>query len=125
MKKIFIIFLTIIILLYSFTEVIAEEEEKIDVIGNIKEQLDEIECNLDRNNQDETKIHLAELRKYVYIFISELMKQNLYTSRAIDIIIFASKAIEENNIEHIIKARSILDEIIFNKPTLTYESWHS
>jgi len=110
MKKFFIIVLTFILVLGMFNVVVAN-----NLVDNIKQELNEIEGNITRNEPDAAKQHLFKLRDYVYEWAAELTKQNLYTERVMDIIGFAAKGVEENNIEYIEKARSILEEIISGK----------
>lgn len=123
MKKFFIIFLTIILMLCSFSSIVAYEQ--IDCVGNIKEQLDNIEMNINKNNIDEAKLCLMKLRQYVYFFATELTKQNAYTSRVLDIINFSALAIKDCNTEYIIKARMVLDEIVLGKQNFVSENNHS
>ena len=112
MKKIFIIFFVLILTLCIFNVAVAKEENPI--IDNIRQELDEIEKIINKNEPNDTDFHLNKLRKYVYKWAIELIDQNIYTNKLLNIINFAEKAIEENNVEYIIKAKNILEEIISN-----------
>lgn len=115
--------MTLILMLCSFNIVIAQED--VDPVSGIREQLDKIEMNIDKDNIDEAKSCLMKLREYVYAWASELTKQNLYTVRVFEIIDLSAKAIENNDKECVVKARRVLDEILSNKPMFISENFHS
>ena len=123
MKKGFIIFLAFILMLCSFNIVFAYNNT--DSVSNIREQLDKISMNIDKNNLDEAKLCLVKLREYVYNLASEMTKQNIYTSRVFEIINFSALAIKNKDAEYIVKARMVLDEILSNKPIFVSENNHS
>ena len=123
MKKGFIIFLAFILMLCSFN--IAFAYNNTDSVSNIREQLDKISMNIDKNNINEAKSCLAKLREYVYNLASEMTKQNIYTSRVFEIINFSALAIENKDVEYIVKARMVLDEILSDKPVFVSKNNHS
>ena len=115
MKKILIIFLTLVLILGAISITIAQN----DYVTDISYKLDEIEKNIAQNNTDAAQANLAELRTYVYTWARELVKEGRYSEQVLDIITFAAKAIETDNIEYIEQARMILD--IFNKNNIVIE----
>ena len=123
MKKGFIIFLAFILMLCSFNVALAYDNT--DSVSNIREQLDKISMNIDKNNLDEAKLCLAKLREYVYSLALEMIKQNIYTSRVFEIINFSALAIENKDVEYIVKARMVLAEILSDKQIFVYENNHS
>ena len=123
MKKGFIIFLAFILMLCSFNVALAYDNT--DSVSNIREQLDKISMNIDKNNLDEAKLCLTKLREYVYSLALEMIKQNIYTSRVFEIINFSALAIENKDVEYIVKARMVLAEILSDKQIFVYENNHS
>lgn len=113
MKKIFIVLFVFILTLCFFNVAIAEEENPL--IDDIKQELDKIEEMIDKNELDNIDLHLNKLRKNVYKWAIELIDQNLYTNKVLEIINLSEMAIDKNNTEYIIKARNILEEIISNQ----------
>lgn len=113
MKKIFIVLFVFILTLCFFNAAIAEEENPL--INDIKQELDKIEEMIDKNELDNIDLHLNKLRKNVYKWAIELIDQNLYTKKVLEIINLSEMAIDKNNTEYIIKARNILEEIISNQ----------
>ena len=113
MNKIFIVLFVFILTLFFFNVAIAEEENSL--IDDIKQELDKIEEMIDKNELDNIDLHLNKLRKNIYKWAIELIDQNLYTNKVLEIINLSEMAIDKNNTEYIIKAKNILEEIISNQ----------
>jgi len=116
MKKIIITLLMFVLILGMFSTTIAENE---DFCARINSKLSEIESNITSGNSEVAKEQLNELRNLVYAFAANLTVQDQYNEQVLDIIGFATKAIEQNNVEYILKAKQILD--IFKKTNLIIE----
>ena len=120
MKKFFIIFLVLVIMLGMFNVVVAEDNYRDKIIN----KLDEIQSNIEDKNTDAAKANLMDLREYVYGYARELADHGEYNEQILNIIAFAAKAIEENNIEYIAEARKILD-IIGKESIIEEQNNHS
>lgn len=115
MKKFLIVFLTLVLILGAISTTMAQNDYVID----IGYKLNEIEKNIEQGNTDAAQANLTELRVYVYNWARELVKEGRYSEQLLDIITFAAKAIETDNVEYINQAHMILD--IFNKNNIVIE----
>lgn len=124
MKKLFIIFLIFILTLCSFSVTMAQEEP-VDVVESIREQLNKIEENVKKEDLDEANLCLEKLAEYIYKWASELIEQNKYTAKVLNIYYFSSKAIEEKNVIYIATARQIIEEILNSQVVYIPQEAHS
>ena len=106
MKKIFIIFLTFVLILGIFNFAIAEE--KVDFVSKIEQELDNIENCIVQNQYNEVETHFDKVREYVYSWASELVRQKLFDNKILEIINLVSDGIEKKDVQYISKARDIL-----------------
>lgn len=106
MKKIFIIFLTFVLILGIFNFAIAEE--KVDFISKIEQELDNIENCIVQNQYNEVETYFDKVREYVYGWASELVRQKLFDNKVLEIINLVSDGIEKKDVQYISKARDIL-----------------
>ena len=106
MKKIFIIFLTFVLILGIFNFAIAEE--KVDFVSKIEQELDNIENCIVKNQYNEVETYFDKVREYVYSWASELVRQKLFDNKVLEIINLVSDGIEKKDVQYISKARDIL-----------------
>lgn len=106
MKKIFIIFLTFVLILGIFNFAIAEE--KVDFVSKIEQELDNIENCIVQNQYNEVEEYFDKVREYVYSWASELVRQKLFDNKVLEIINLVSDGIEKKDVQYISKARDIL-----------------
>ena len=106
MKKIFIIFLTFVLILGVFNFAIAEE--KVDFVSKIEQELDNIENCIVKNQYNEVETYFDKVREYVYSWASELVRQKLFDNKVLEIINLVSDGIEKKDVQYISKARDIL-----------------
>lgn len=106
MKKIFIIFLTFVLILGIFNFAIAEE--KVDFVSKIEQELDNIENCIVQNQYSEVEEYFDKVREYVYSWASELVRQKLFDNKVLEIINLVSDGIEKKDVQYISKARDIL-----------------
>lgn len=106
MKKIFIIFLTFVLILGIFNFAIAEE--KVDFVSKIEQELDNIENCIVQNQYNEVETYFDKVREYVYSWASELVRQKLFDNKVLEIINLVSDGIEKKDVQYISKARDIL-----------------
>ena len=106
MKKIFIIFLTFVLILGIFNFAIAEE--KVDFVSKIEQELDNIENCIVQNQYNEIETYFDKVREYVYSWASELVRQKLFDNKVLEIINLVSDGIEKKDVQYISKARDIL-----------------
>lgn len=106
MKKIFIIFLTFVLILGIFNFAIAEE--KVDFASKIEQELDNIENCIVQNQYNEVEEYFDKVREYVYSWASELVRQKLFDNKVLEIINLVSDGIEKKDVQYISKARDIL-----------------
>ena len=106
MKKIFIIFLTFVLILGILNFAIAEE--KVDFVSKIEQELDNIENCIVQNQYNEVEEYFDKVREYVYSWASELVRQKLFDNKVLEIINLVSDGIEKKDVQYISKARDIL-----------------
>lgn len=106
MKKIFIIFLTFVLILGVFNFAIAEE--KVDFVSKIEQELYNIENCIVQNQYNEVEEYFDKVREYVYSWASELVRQKLFDNKVLEIINLVSDGIEKKDVQYISKARDIL-----------------